>query len=51
MSNSWVLELEGQLGVDEVSTHSHPRPQPGLAGLKKPTPNRKPDPNTNAAQQ
>ena len=31
--------------------HTHPRPQPGLAGLTKPTPNRKPDPNTNAAQQ
>ena len=34
-----------------VPKHTHPRPQPGLAGLTKPTPNRKPDPNTNAAQQ
>ena len=31
--------------------HTHPRPQPGLAGLTEPAPNRKPDPNTNAAQQ
>ena len=34
-----------------VPKHTHPRPQPGLAGLTKPTPNRKPDRNTNAAQQ
>ena len=34
-----------------VPKHTHPRPKPGLAGLTKPTPNRKPDPNTNAAQQ
>ena len=34
-----------------VPKHTHPRPQPGLAGLTKPTPNRKPDPNTNATQQ
>ena len=34
-----------------VPKHTHPRPQPGLAGLTKPTPDRKPDPNTNAAQQ
>ena len=34
-----------------VPKHTHPRPQPGLAGLTKPTPNRKPDQNTNAAQQ
>ena len=34
-----------------VPKHTQPRPQPGLAGLTKPTPNRKPDPNTNAAQQ
>ena len=34
-----------------VPKHTHPRPQPGLTGLTKPTPNRKPDPNTNAAQQ
>ena len=34
-----------------VPKHTHPRPRPGLAGLTKPTPNRKPDPNTNAAQQ
>ena len=34
-----------------VPNQTHPRPQPGLAGLTKPTPNRKPDPNTNAAQQ
>ena len=34
-----------------VPKHTHPRPQPGLAGLTKPTPNRKPDPNTNAEQQ
>ena len=33
-----------------VPKHTHPRPQPGLAGLTKPTPNRNPDPNTNAAQ-
>ena len=34
-----------------VPKHTHPRPQPGLAGLTKPTPNRQPDPKTNAAQQ
>ena len=34
-----------------VPKHTHPRPQPGMAGLTKPTPNRQPDPNTNAAQQ
>ena len=34
-----------------VPKHTHPRPQPGLAGLTKPTPNREPDPNANAAQQ
>ena len=34
-----------------VPKHTHPRPQPRLVGLTKPTPNRKPDPNTNAAQQ
>ena len=34
-----------------VPKHTHPRPQPGLVGSTKPTPNRKPDPNTNAAQQ
>ena len=34
-----------------VPKHTHPRPQPGLARLTKPTPNRQPDPNTNAAQQ
>ena len=34
-----------------VPKHTHPRPQPGLAGLTKPTPNRQPDRNTNAAQQ
>ena len=34
-----------------VPKHTHPRPQPGLVGLTKPTPNRKPEPNTNAAQQ
>ena len=34
-----------------VPKHTHLRPQPGLAGLTKPTPNRQPDPNTNAAQQ
>ena len=33
-----------------VPKHTHPRPQLGLAGLTKPTPNREPDPNTNAAQ-
>ena len=33
-----------------VPKHAHPRPQPGLAGLTKPTPNREPDANTNAAQ-
>ena len=27
------------------------RPQPGLAGLTKPTPNRNPDPNINATKQ
>ena len=34
-----------------VPKHTHPRPEPGLAGLTKPTPNRGPDPNKNAAQQ
>ena len=34
-----------------VPKHTHPRPQPGLTRLTKPTPNRQPDPNTNAAQQ
>ena len=34
-----------------VPKHTHPRPQPGLAGLTKPAPNRRPDPNTNATQQ
>ena len=34
-----------------VPKHTHPRPQPGLARLTKPTPNRQPDPNTNTAQQ
>ena len=34
-----------------VPKHTHPRPQSGLAGLTKPTPNRQPNPNTNAAQQ
>ena len=34
-----------------VPKHTHPRPQPGLAGLTKPTPNRQPDPNTSATQQ
>ena len=34
-----------------VPKHTHPRPQPGLAGLTKPAPNRQPDPNTNATQQ
>ena len=34
-----------------VRKHTHPRPRSGLAGLTKPTPNRQPDPNTNAAQQ
>ena len=34
-----------------VPKHTHPRPEPGLAGVTKPTPNRQPDPNTNAAQQ
>ena len=34
-----------------VPKHTQPRPQPGLAGLTKSTPNRKPDPNTNAAHQ
>ena len=34
-----------------VPKHTHPRPQPGLAGLTKPTSNRQPDPNTNATQQ
>ena len=34
-----------------VPKHTHPKPQPGLAGLTKPTPNRQPDPNRNAAQQ
>ena len=34
-----------------VPKHTHPRPQPGLAGFTKPTPDRKPDPNTDAAQQ
>ena len=34
-----------------VPKHTHPRPQPGLAGLTKPTSNREPDPNANAAQQ
>ena len=34
-----------------VPKHTLPRPQPGLAGLTKPTPNRQPDPNTDAAQQ
>ena len=34
-----------------VPKHTHPRPQPGLARLTKPTPNRQQDPNTNAAQQ
>ena len=28
-----------------VPNHTHPRPQPRLAGYTKPTPNRKPDPN------
>ena len=37
--------------LQTVPKHTHPRPQPGLAGLTKPTPNRQPDPNTNAAQQ
>ena len=36
---------------ETVPSHTHRRPQPGLAGLTKPTPNRQPDPNTNAAQQ
>ena len=34
-----------------VPKHTHPRPQPGLARLTKPTLSRKPDQNTNAAQQ
>ena len=34
-----------------VPKHTQPRPQPGLAGLTKPAPNRQPDPNTNATQQ
>ena len=34
-----------------VPKHTHPRPQPGLPGLTKPTPNHEQDPNTNAAQQ
>ena len=34
-----------------VPKHTHRRPQPGLAGLTKLTPNRQPDQNTNAAQQ
>ena len=34
-----------------VPKHTHPRPQPGLAGLTKATPNRQPDPNPTAAQQ
>ena len=34
-----------------VPKHTHPRPQPGLAGLTKPAANRQPDPNTNATQQ
>ena len=34
-----------------VPKHTHPRPQPGLTRLTKPTPNCQPDPNTNAAQQ
>ena len=34
-----------------VPKHTHPRPRPALAGLTEPTPNRQPDPNTNAAQQ
>ena len=34
-----------------VPKHTHPRRLPGLAGLTTPAPNRKPDPNTNAAQQ
>ena len=34
-----------------VPKHTHRRPQPGLAGLTKPTPNRQPDRNTNATQQ
>ena len=37
--------------LQTVPKHTHPRPQPGLAGLTKTTPNRKLDPNTNAAQQ
>ena len=34
-----------------VPKHTHPRPQPGLAGLLKPKPKRNPDPSTNATQQ
>ena len=34
-----------------VPKHTQARPQTGLAGLTKPTPNRQPDQNTNAAQQ
>ena len=34
-----------------VPKHTRPRPQPGLAGLPKPTPNRNPDPNTSTTQQ
>ena len=34
-----------------VPKHTHPRPQPGLAGLPKPTPKHNPDPITNATQQ
>ena len=34
-----------------VPKHTHPRPQPGLAGLPKPTPKHNPDPITSATQQ
>ena len=37
--------------LQTVPKHTHPRLQPGLAGSTKPTPNRKPNRNTNAAQQ
>ena len=33
-----------------VPENTHPRPEPGLAGLPKPTPNNNPDPNTNTIQ-
>ena len=48
--------LKGHLGLGATKTSDIDdfvcrRPQPGLRGLTKPTPNRNPDPNTNTTQQ